>query len=756
MSDESSNSRDAASKTPAFLRDASFIALEGKKPINANWTTDLNVRLDLDAVQQRLAGGDNVGVVLGERDLVLDIDPRNFPADQDSWSKLKADLDTDFADFPTVKTGSGGWHIYMRLPSGAGRLKGDLGGDGYGGVELKFLGRQVVAPGSIHPVTGDRYVVVQDLDPLDEDLGTPEAPKALMKLAARPEASSDQVASGSKSADWLAKMLEHLDVEDYRNHEKWLELMMACHDATGGEGCGAFVGWSTSDPVYSDQDIIIARRWDSLDAAKGRRVTVRTLEKHLIDAGVIHLVEPDFEEAIDDFAAIDDLPDCMDEEAIPSAIDRVNSDRFTVLTGGKYLVGRERTDPRSGVFSVEWYSPDSIKQHMNALKVETPDGKQVPLGTWWTSHPQRRQYDGVIFDPTPGANHPELYNLWRGWAVDARQGDWSAMQSLIKEVLCRGDSASYDYVVRWMAHMVQHPSTPAEVALVFKGAKGTGKGTLCRALTDLGGKHGRHVTSSEHFTGRFNEHLADTIILFVDEGFWAGDKKAEGVLKGLITEKTMSFEGKGKPVVQGPNHLHVVMASNEDWVVPATHDERRFAVFETHGTAAKGFKHFGTLIEEGPKRTSLLAAMLYDLQRMDLGDWHPRKNIPQTDALVAQKVQGFAKDPVSSWWHRCLDSGTIFLGGDPLKGTANLWPTAFDVQSSEKTEMVDQLDAHALQMGRRAAHSKIALAKFLGLVGVDVHARDTRGGRVWHVPPLEEARKAFEAYVGGKLEWDGD
>jgi hypothetical protein len=51
--------------------------------------------------------------------------------------------------------------------------------------------------------------------------------------------------------------------------------------------------------------------------------------------------------------------------------------------------------------------------------------------------------------------------------------------------------------------------------------------------------------------------------------------------------------------------------------------------------------------------------MLCDLLTMDLGAWHPRKDIPQTEALAAQKVEGFRSDPLAFWWHRCLEDGRI-------------------------------------------------------------------------------------------------
>jgi hypothetical protein len=758
VSDESSNSRDAAPTTPAFLRDAQFIELDGKRPLRSNWNTDPSGWLDADQARVRLAEGKNVGIVLRAGDLVVDVDVRS--GGEQSWKRLKEDLSLDLAGYPVVRTGSGGLHVYMRLPEGARALKGNLERDGYPGVDLKSVGGQVVAPGSTHSETGRRYEVLQDLDPLDELSGIPEAPKALVELVVRLQTSSATAGAGSTSPERLAAMLEHLPVEDYREHGRWLELMMACHSATGGAGREAFVDWSVSDPEYAGQGEVIARRWDSLDAGAAGGVTERTLEKHLVDAGVAHLVEPDLDEAIDDFSDIDDLPEHASEaaaEAKESMIDRINASRFTVLTGGRYLVGRERYDPRLQRQLVDWNPDDAVRKHMNIKSIETAEGKVEKLGDWWLKNPGRRQYDWVIFDPAPGEPDPAVYNLWRGWAVQPKPGDWSLLKQLVRDVLCAGDQASYDYVMRWSAFMVQRPSTPAEVALVFKGRKGTGKGTFGRALKGLAGQHGRQVAQPDHFTGRFNEHLMDTILLFVDEGLWAGDKKVEGVLKNLITEPVLTFEGKNKPIIEGPNHLHILIASNEDWVIPASPDERRFAVFEAdHEAAAKLPAGFFAKLNDQMNREGGRAAMLDELLKMPLGDWHPRRDIPQTGALTDQKVQGFRQDPIAFWWYRALEDGDADLTRPDLTKPDPYWPDAFDADSADKQSMLDNVNHQARQMGKRAEYTKTALARFLGRVGVDVKARDRKGSKVWHVPALDEARRAFEEHVGGSLDWDAD
>ena len=72
--------------------------------------------------------------------------------------------------------------------------------------------------------------------------------------------------------------------------------------------------------------------------------------------------------------------------------------------------------------------------------------------------------------------------------------------------------------------------------MVLRGGRGTGKGVVARAIGRLFGQHFVHVSHARHLTGNFNAHLAECVLLFVDEAFWAGDKQGEAQLKRMITE----------------------------------------------------------------------------------------------------------------------------------------------------------------------------------------------------------------------------
>jgi hypothetical protein len=119
---------------------------------------------------------------------------------------------------------------------------------------------------------------------------------------------------------------------------------------------------------------------------------------------------------------------------------------------------------------------------------------KVPLGQWWLGHRGRQQYRGVMFQPGGPAAIGGCLNLWQGWGVEARAGDWGLIREHIREVIAGGNKEFADYIERWIAWAIQNPAAQAEVALVLIGLKGVGKGTLVRCLQRIFGAHAFQVT----------------------------------------------------------------------------------------------------------------------------------------------------------------------------------------------------------------------------------------------------------------------
>lgn len=258
----------------------------GKRPLHPRWTT---IRYSFAKVVARcVAEARNMGIRLKPGQLVIDVDVRHGGIEglAELESYLGIDLGPDA--FPRVLTGSGGFHIYMTIPDGLKVL--DTIGDRFPGVEFKSAGRQVLAAGCVHPDTGKRYAFVAGRDIND----LPPAPARLVKLIRRkPKPANETKDGGHISPARLAAALEGLNPERFRDHEAWLQLMMACHHATGGEGRTEFVNFSTADPEYADHAEQIGRRWDSLHAERNDGVTVASLNRQLVKAKRPDLLLPE-------------------------------------------------------------------------------------------------------------------------------------------------------------------------------------------------------------------------------------------------------------------------------------------------------------------------------------------------------------------------------------------------------------------------------------------------------------------------------
>lgn len=382
------------------------------------------------------------------------------------------------------------------------------------------------------------------------------------------------------------------------------------------------------------------------------------------------------------------------------------------------------------------------------------EGKIVSIGQWWLRHPARRQYDGIVFQPAGADVIAGRFNLWRGWGVEPKPGNWSLMREHIREVLANGVRENFEYIMNWLAWTVQNPDRRAEVALVFKGARGTGKGTLGNAMCHIFGQHGTHLSSAEHLTGRFNAHLRDACLLFCDESYWPGDKSAEGALKALITEPSIAVEPKHREIVMVRN-MSQFMASNENWVIPAGEKERRFAVFDVAEHQAQNEKWFRSVYSE--LEDGGYSAMLHDLLSGNLGDWHPRR-IPRTSALLDQQSESLS--PLDMWWVELLKTG-VLVGADPnnphraVSNGFDEYLSEWAADGGQRTRTVkrkglfDQARAISPRLRGVSDHT---LGRFLKGRGCDNKHRVLRR-HGWTFPPLAECRKAWEARFPG-WQWD--
>lgn len=435
------------------------------------------------------------------------------------------------------------------------------------------------------------------------------------------------------------------------------------------------------------------------------------------------------------------------EEAVHPALRELNA-KFAVIESdrsGRCMVVEEDWDAVLNRRCVKFQNFDAFRNRFMHLSIEIGRDRAgspitMPMGKWWLLQEYRRQYRTLVFKPDQIAA-PDEFNLWRGFGFEPEPGDGHLnFLEFLRTVVCAGDEGRYRYLVGWIARAVQEPGQSGEVAIVMRGNKGTGKSFTATTLGRLFGQHFAHVTNPRLVTGDFNGHLRDCILLFADEAFHAGDKKHEGILKGIVTERMIAIEAKYADPEFVPNTLHLILASNEGWVVPASGDERRFCVLDLTDDHIKDTAFFDRLRKE--LEGGGYSSLLHHLQNLDLQNFDVR-NVPETPGLEAQKIASLPA--AAQALLQLLIDGELPNNPDG---------------SADVAAMRDQQGQHGepLQMGLHTWAAKSvpsmrfvserSFAEILQSIGCTSCRLSRNNRHAWRFPPLPAARAEFDRKYG--------
>lgn len=447
------------------------------------------------------------------------------------------------------------------------------------------------------------------------------------------------------------------------------------------------------------------------------------------------------------------------ERAISPELQRLNAKHAVVRSvGGSCRIISEEWDEELGRLSLDYQTATDFNTFYQNQKMEIMvDGKDGPkamsisLGKWWLTHPHRRSYERVIF--APGREVAGSYNLWTGFGCEARPGNCDLYLTHLLENICSGNEDYYKYLLGWMASAVQKPGEQGHTAIVLQGKRGVGKGVFASEFGALFGRHFLPVTHGDHLVGKFNAHLRDCVLLFGDEAFYAGDKKHEGMLKVLITERLLMTEKKGIDAQTGRNYTHVILASNDDWVVPAGENERRFFILKVSDSELQKGEYFGpieTQMEKGGREALLHFLMHYDISEFNV------RNVPKTHALQSQKEHTF--NAMEEWWYSKLQDGEIDDGAG--------WPAGVP-RANMRENLVAYIKAYGVRSGSTNATQ---VGKFMSralpgdtketrlsgshtIIGENGEPRQVDRPRGYKLPALEVCRKHWEHLFGGTFDW---
>jgi hypothetical protein len=360
--------------------------------------------------------------------------------------------------------------------------------------------------------------------------------------------------------------------------------------------------------------------------------------------------------AIDNIPSNDNVADPLRFTNLPpkEAVARINTEFFVLRSSGK--IYRQGADGELNALPKH-----DFKTALGGRWVEIDDnGKRRSAADAWLDAPERREYRGLQYCPNKVGLKPNHLNLWTGWGdVTSAPGDCSIVIDHIQNNVADGDSAKSDFLLNWLADILQNPTRKPGVCVVLRGRQGCGKtvvGAIARKL--LGPKNVLTVNEKDRMLGRFNSSVMNKILLVGEEMLFGGDRPTMDKLKHLITGQTLPIEFKFGDALEIESHHRLLLTSNHEQVIQAAGEERRFVIYDVSDARRGDTDYFDKLyaVADGRDNATAAAFMKFLLER-DLASFQPWKEqqcFGADAALLKQKV--LSLPPPLAWLQEVIDT----------------------------------------------------------------------------------------------------
>lgn len=437
-----------------------------------------------------------------------------------------------------------------------------------------------------------------------------------------------------------------------------------------------------------------------------------------------------------------------------SYLRKINETYALVYVEGGHFILNETVDEK-GNQKRTFLNEATFKRRFSPFTVQSGRGRPQTWADIWLDWEGRREYQGVCFAPEREPRH-NYYNLWRGFtckpitpeaATPEQSRGLEMFLEHAKENVCHNDEKLFNWLVGYFAHMIQKPYERPLTTLVFKGRKGTGKNALVDRVGRLLG-HGHYLVAQDgrYLTSNFNGHLDSCLMLVLDEAFWSGDKAAEAKIKGLTTSPEIMIERKGKEPYQVDNLVRLVVIGNEEWLVPATADERRFAVFQMGEARMQDQRFFESmrvlLDDKGGSGLLLHYLKNFDLKRINVN------HAPSTEALLDQKMSSL--DSFYQYWFDCLEEGRLIFSDFSDQWEQQVTKETF--RDSYRKYIKDR-NIKTGWLPNDIAIGKRLKACLPSLVSDGKRRENGRSVWMYKLPDLDQARFEWELFIGHKVKW---
>ena len=163
------------------------------------------------------------------------------------------------------------------------------------------------------------------------------------------------------------------------------------------------------------------------------------------------------------------------------------------------------------------------------------------------------------------------------WTTGTSNDSIDLFLELVKNI---GGAEQQQYILNWLAHLIQKPFDLPGVALIITGLKGCGKDTLFDFIMQyvIGSSYSHKYASNDQFFDRYDANRMNKFLCKLEEANRTICMRNADTLKALVTSDICSINPKCQKAITVPNYNRFVFTTNGGCPVEMKDGERRFVI----------------------------------------------------------------------------------------------------------------------------------------------------------------------------------
>lgn len=362
----------------------------------------------------------------------------------------------------------------------------------------------------------------------------------------------------------------------------------------------------------------------------------------------------------------------------------------------------------------------------------------------WSEDPEMKEYKEVVFDCDIEKIKPYKFNLFTGFSHFENQKTEQVDLSLIFEhikSLANYNDADYNYIISWLAQLVQQPHILPHTCLIFISDEGVGKDIFAKFLSNvLSDKYTHNTEKLEQICGKFNSIMGGKLLMVVNETNPVESRERIENIKFLITAEDLTIEGKHKDPIKSKNFARFIFFSNRLFAFPVEENARRPKVMKSsskylsQNIGEEGHDKFFKELIGQYKSPKYQQAFLNYLKNYDITKFNPR-NFEKSE--LHQELEDSAISPIVG-----------FLAEKIVKQNKNE-----KILKYSATEIMAIIKAHMIEKGYKY---ELSPAKLSVELTMNYNIKKVKNSSIMYEFDIEKLRALLETKYKYKFDDDED